>query len=61
MEKLKRGNGNCPYSREINAANGRWYCTARESEIGSATFNKYCYHCSDYTGCSTWKRENGYD
>lgn len=60
METIKRGNGDCPYSREINAYEGRWYCTVSETEIGSRTFNKYCFHCGDHRSCQKWKEENGY-
>lgn len=57
---MSRGEGSCPYSREINAWDGRWYCTCKEKEVGSKTFNRYCYHFEDYRDCPAWKKENGY-
>lgn len=58
---MKKGEGSCPYSTEINAWEGRWYCEADDEEIGEGTFNCYCYHSIDHHDCPAWKRENGYD
>lgn len=52
MNYLKRGDGNCPYSRVINKTEQRWYCSILESPVELNTFKKKCYPADTFRNCS---------